>query len=86
MLKSAMPILTRLALVTCISGALGGCLNLATADPYPVYGNPVNPTPVRGYRLECESRASPTNFIFNDYLSGCRQVIDPVGSVVRARG
>lgn len=81
-----LPTLARLTLVAGLSGTLGGCLNLATADPYPVYGNPVNPTPVRGYRLECESQPSPFNFIFNDYLSGCRQVIDPAALVVRAKG
>ena len=81
-----MPILARLFLVAGLSGALGGCLNIATADPYPVYGNPVSPTPVRGYRLECESQRSPTYWLTSDFLTGCRQVIDPAAPVVRARG
>lgn len=81
-----LPTLARLTLAAGLAGALGGCLNIATADPYPVYGNPVNPTPVRGYRLECESQPSPAYWLTSDVLTGCRQVIDPSAAIVRAKG
>lgn len=81
-----LPTLARLTLVACLSGALGGCLNIATADPYPLYGNPVNPTPVRGYRLECRSEPSPAYWLTSDVLTDCRQVIDPAAPVLRAKG
>lgn len=83
-----MPHLARLLLITAAAGGLAGCLAPQTADPYPAYGNAVNPTPARGYRVECRSAPTPFYFLFNDYKTGCVQVIPPVPNqvLVRARG
>ena len=71
-----------------VSGGLGGCLSPQTADPYPAYGNAVNPTPARGYHVECHSAPTFSNFLTNDYKTGCVQIIPPIPErvVVRARG
>jgi hypothetical protein len=67
---------------------LGGCIGLRTDDPYPVSGNPVNPTPVAGYVVRCQSEPSPFHFVFNDFLTACQQEIAPASrrAVVRAKG
>ncbi|MBV9076055.1 MAG: hypothetical protein JO048_01040 [Methylobacteriaceae bacterium] len=79
------------ALILVAAGAclsLGGCLGLQTDDPYPVSGNPVNPTPVPGYAVQCQSEPSPFSFAFNDYLTACQQVYKGRQErvIVRARG
>lgn len=72
--------------------ALAGCTISPPTTDYriPVYGNPVNPTPVANYRVECETVPNFTHALFLDYATGCRQTLAPPavrrGVVVRAKG
>lgn len=78
-----MPRPVRVALILLAASPLGGCL--ATGDPYPVAGNPVNPTPVGRYRVECSTSPSALAFVSGDRLTACRQV-DGAAPPLRARG
>jgi hypothetical protein len=80
--------MSKLTLVVLMGAAcaLGGCVT-STDYPYPVAGNPVNPAPVRGYRVVCESVPTIPNFFGADFITGCEQIIPPSTTVVvRARG
>jgi hypothetical protein len=81
----AMRILLGSALVA-IAAGLAGC-NTMTDDAYRVPAGP-NPPPPPGYRVECTSTPSLGFLFFNDYTTGCRQIIPPVEErvVVRAKG
>jgi hypothetical protein len=65
---------------------LAGC-NTMTDYAYRVPAGP-NPPPPPGYRVECTSTPTIGNWLFNDYTTGCRQIISPVQErvVVRAKG
>jgi hypothetical protein len=69
-----------------IAAGLAGC-NTMTDDAYRVPAGP-NPPPPPGYRVECTSTPSLGNWFFNDYTTGCRQIIPPVQEqvVIRAKG
>lgn len=71
-----------------LCAAVGGCAVFpsSTDAAYPVFGNPVNPTPLAGYRIQCDSVPAPTNALFDDYNTGCRQLIVPAEAVVEVRG
>jgi hypothetical protein len=81
----AMRILLGSAFVA-IAAGLAGC-NTMTDDAYRVPAGP-NPPPPPGYRVECTSTPSLGFLFFNDYTTGCRQIIPPVEErvVVRAKG
>lgn len=70
--------------------ALGGCaISPFTTDaPYPVHGNPVNPTPAHGYRVVCRSAPEIGYPLTGSFTTACRQVIVPGREtvVVRVRG
>lgn len=75
----------RIAFCLAVASTLGGCL--ATHDEYLVTGNPVNPTPVERYRVECQTSPGPFGFIAGDKVTNCRQYQDPAaGIAIRARG
>ncbi|WP_375461193.1 hypothetical protein [uncultured Enterovirga sp.] len=59
--------------------AMSGCSvsPFTTDSDYPVYGNPVNPTPVHGYRVECTSVPDLGYPLFDNFTTACRQVIVP---------
>lgn len=80
----------RWVLLAAAAASLGGCaaFPLSGDDPYPVYGNPVNPTPAPGYRVRCNTVPGIANVLFDDYYSGCHSYIGPDGQlvVVQARG
>lgn len=69
-----------------VAAGLAGC-NTMTDYAYRVPAGP-NPPPPPGYRVECTSTPTFGNWLFNDYTTGCRQIIPPVEErvVVRAKG
>ncbi|NNM72271.1 hypothetical protein [Enterovirga aerilata] len=79
-----MPIL-KLAPVLAAAGLLAGCVS-STDYAYPVTGDPVNPTPVPGYRVQCDSVPTVPNLFGDDHVTGCRQIIGPASDVVVAKG
>ena len=75
----------RIAFCLAIASTLGGCM--ATHDEYLVRGNPVNPTPVERYRVECRTMPGALTFIAGDLVTNCRQYQEPEqGVAIRARG
>jgi hypothetical protein len=79
-----MPILKLLA--ACLAaGALAGCV-ASTDYAYPVTGDPVNPTPARGYRVRCQSVPTIPNLFGDDHVTGCQQLIGPARDVIVAKG
>lgn len=76
------------ALVAGACVALGGCALTPpmTGHPYPVYGNPVNPTPAPGYRVICTSTPGATYLFDQNFGSSCYQVILPAEVVISTRG
>jgi hypothetical protein len=82
--------LIRGSLLAAAALALSGCAisPLTTDHPYPTYGNPVNPTPVPGYRVVCRSAPEIGYPLFHNFTTACRQVIVPGSEqvVVRVRG
>ena len=83
-----MATLSRYLIAAASFAALSGCAAypVSTDDPYPVYGNPVNPTPAPGYRVECRTVPGIAYPLFNDFYSGCRQIIGPDGRVIVTKG
>lgn len=77
--------LLKLALVLGCASTLAGCLS-STDYPYPVAGDPVNPTPARGYRVQCSSTPWIPNLFADDFRTHCRQIIAPASDVVVANG
>lgn len=80
--------MSRVGLAALAVLAVAGCadLPLTTGSAYPGTGNPVNPTPLPGYRVRCETAPSVTNYAFDDYYSVCHEYIGPDGQVVVVRG
>lgn len=82
--------LFRLLVVAGLAAAAAGCAisPLTSDDPYPVYGNPVNPTPAPGYRVVCRSAPDLGYPLFDNFTTACRQVIVPRyrGDVVTTKG
>lgn len=80
--------LTGFLTIVALACATGGCAIFpgSTDDAYPVYGNPVNPTPVNNYRVQCTTLPGPTQPIFDDFYSGCRQLIVPTDVAIQVRG
>lgn len=74
------------AALVAIAAGLAGC-NTMTDYAYRVPAGP-NPPPPPGYRVECTSTPSLTYWAFNDFTTGCRQIIPPVQErvVIRAKG
>jgi hypothetical protein len=68
------------------AATLAGC-NTMTDYAYRVPAGP-NPPPPPGYHVECTSTPGVAWWFFNDFHTGCRQIIPPVQSqtVIRARG
>jgi hypothetical protein len=79
-----MPMLKLLA-VLAAAGALAGCVS-STDYAYPVTGDPVNPTPARGYRVQCRSVPTIPNLFGDDHVTGCRQIIGPARDVIVVKG
>lgn len=77
--------LLKLALVLGGACALGGCLT-STDDPYPMTGDPVNPTPGRGYKVQCNTSPWIPNLFADDLRTHCRQIIAPAADAVVAKG
>lgn len=79
--------LSRVVAVAALSGAAAGCglYPAQTFAPYPVTNNPVNPTPVPGYRVLCRTVPNPLNALFDDYQTGCVQVLVPARDAVAIR-
>lgn len=75
-----------LALGAC--AALGGCALSPpmTGQAYPVYGNPVNPTPAPGYRVICTTTPAATYLFDQNFGASCYQEIAPVEAVISTRG
>lgn len=85
-----MSTLTRWLLVAAAAASLVGCavVPASTDAPYPVSGNPVNPTPVAAYRVECTTVPAATYWLLTDFATGCRQVLVPSDTrvVIRTKG
>ena len=79
-----MPMLKLLAVMAAAS-ALAGCIS-STDYAYPVTGDPVNPTPARGYKVRCESARTIPNLFGDDHVTGCQQLFGPARDVVVAKG
>lgn len=77
--------LLKLVFALAASGSLAGCV-ASTDYPYPVTGNPVNPTPVRGYKVQCQSVPTIPNLFGDDFNTGCQQIIAPAEDVLVAKG
>ncbi|TDR94810.1 hypothetical protein [Enterovirga rhinocerotis] len=67
--------LLRALTIALLSAAVAGC----SGSSYPVYGNPVNPTPAPGYRVVCDTWRVPSH-------AACSQYVVPAEAVVRTRG
>ncbi len=77
----------RWLIVAALSASTAGCSGIALTDvQYPVYGNPVNPTPAPGYRVECSTVHGVDFLLLPGAFSACRQIIVPAEVVVTARG
>ena len=75
----------KLVLVLAASSALAGCVS-STDYAYPVTGDPVNPTPARGYKVQCQSVPTIPNLFGDDHITGCQQIIAPASAVIVAKG
>ena len=83
--------LLRLFVGVSLGCALSGCAGIVpgmTDAAYPVYGNPVNPTPAAGYRVECVSVPTFVYPLSRTFVSGCRQELAPTYErvVIRTNG
>ena len=75
----------KLVLILAAAGALAGCVS-STDYAYPVTGDPVNPTPARGYKVQCQSVPMIPNLFGDDHITGCQQIIAPASTVIVAKG
>lgn len=80
--------LARLTIVTMLAAGTAGCAvsPLTVSRPYPVYGNPVNPTPTPNYRVLCGTGQGLGVLMFPARTGYCVQDIGPAQEVVTARG
>lgn len=69
--------LVRLAIASLLAAGVAGCAvsPLTVSRPYPVRGNPVNPTPAPGYRVVCGTGQGLDFLIFPVRIGHCEQVI-----------
>lgn len=76
-----------LVVAACAAG-LGGCALSPpmTGHPYPVYGNPVNPTPAPGYRVICTAVPGATYLFDQNFGSSCYQVVPTTDVIISTRG
>ena len=74
----------KLVLVLAGVGALAGCIS-STDYAYPLTGDPVNPTPGRGYKVRCESTPTIPNLFGDDHNTDCQQIIVPASTVIVAK-
>ena len=85
-----MRIVLRWLAVAGLAVATAGCAvsPLTTDAAYPVYGNPVNPTPAPGYRVPCRSAPDLGYPLFDNFTTACSQVIAPdhTSVVIRTKG
>lgn len=75
--------------IVCLAAATGGCaVGWTSNNPYPTYGNPVNPTPVAGYRVECATVEQLGYPLFDNFTTSCDQVIAPAyrSVVIQTKG
>ena len=75
----------KLVLVLAGASALAGCVS-STDYAYPVTGDPVNPTPARGYKVQCQTVPTIPNMFGDDHETGCQQIIPPASAVIVAKG
>ncbi|HMO28694.1 hypothetical protein [Enterovirga sp.] len=81
--------LARLTIATLLAAGTAGCaVSPATVSrPYPVSGNPVNPTPAPDYRVVCSTGQGLDTLIFPARIGYCEQVITPpAAEAIRVRG
>ena len=80
--------LARLTIVTILAAGAAGCAvsPLTVSRPYPVYGNPVNPTPAPTYRVLCGTGQGLGVLNFPARIGHCVQDVGPAADVVSARG
>jgi hypothetical protein len=84
----------RLTIATMLAAGTSGCAvsPFTVTRPYPVYGNPVNPTPAPGYHVVCGTGYGLGVLMFPSRISHCSQEIAPVmrheerREVIRVRG
>lgn len=86
MVRGAGGMLLRLTFVTILAATAAGCAvsPLTRSRPYPVYGNPVNPTPAPDYRVICGTGQGLDFLIFPARIGHCVQDVGP--PVIAARG
>jgi hypothetical protein len=75
----------KLVPVLVAAGALGGCVS-STDIAYPLTGDPVNPTPPRGYKVQCHTSPTFPNLFGDDHMTDCRGLIAPASAVIVAKG
>lgn len=80
--------LARLTIVTILAAGAAGCAvnPLTFSRPYPVYGNPVNPTPAPEYRVHCGTGQGIGLLGLPERIGHCVQDVGPARDVVSARG
>lgn len=82
--------LARLTIATLLAAGTAGCAvsPLTISRPYPVTGNPVNPTPTPEYRVVCSTGYGPTILFFSARTTHCSQEYAPAVArdVVSVRG
>jgi hypothetical protein len=75
----------KLVLVLASAGALAGCIS-SNDYAYPLTGDPVNPTPPRGYKVRCHSTPTIQNLFGDDHITDCQGLIAPGSTVIVAKG
>ena len=82
--------LVRLAIAGMLAAGTAGCAvsPLTVSRPYPVHGNPVNPTPAPGYRVVCSTGEGLDFLLFPVRTGHCEQVIVAPAALegIRVRG
>lgn len=85
-----MGIVLRCLAAAILAVATAGCAvsPLTTDAAYPVYGNPVNPSPAPGYRVACRSAPDLGYPLFDNFTTACSQFIVPEHRdvVIRTKG
>jgi hypothetical protein len=80
----------RLLMVTGLAAGAAGCTvhPLTFSGPYPVAGNPVNPTPTPAYRVVCSTGYGLGVLMFPSRTGYCRQELAPieVQEAIQVRG
>ena len=81
-------VLFRLTIATMLAATTAGCAvsPFTRSPPYPVYGNPVNPTPAPGYRVICGTGQGLDVLHFPARIGHCVPDVAPPAEVIAARG